>query len=444
MHKCAIMTAIAMTASVSLFANGANECSTGLATDQHTDLVVAFWGDLKKVKAIEDTADAYMNLHPNVDVILTHIPAWEYNDRIRAMISAGEQLDVMNINSSLFPDVKENLLELTTCLLDYGYHNETTGLYPGWFDILASDGHYDDGERLYQAPLNTATTVLAYNKRLFEEAHVPFPTSDWTWNTDFLDAAKKLSDSDNNKWAINEVDDIYVYPAVVAAYGGQLLDFETSPTQFRGNEDEAVNAIQFLHDLIYKHGAAPTPEQIEKIEASGIDLFREGHVAMYFLNTPEFPLLYDLEDDWDIALLPRGPATTGSHGESATTMFGERLAVLNSTINLGYAWNFIHLLNSKTGQVAFDTYFGFSEPPLQSVANLHAFTDPRIGAPENYDLRRSVLKDHQTVTINPTFPNADKVFAALEAELEQFWQKKDITAQAVMNQAARGIEPLLR
>ena len=85
---------------------------------------------------------------------------------------------------------------------DLGYFDPQRGLYPGWFTMLSSDGFYDRDETLYQAPLGTGTTIPAYNQRLFDEAGVAQPSADWTWEGEFLEAAKKLSEPEN-QWGVN-------------------------------------------------------------------------------------------------------------------------------------------------------------------------------------------------------------------------------------------------
>ena len=113
------------------------------------------------------------------------------------MIAGGTPPDVININSPLTLELDGMLVELTDKMSDLGYFDPQRGLYPGWFTMLSSDGFYDRGEALYQAPLGTGTTILAYNQRLFDEAGVAHPSADWTWEGEFLEAAKKLSEPEN-------------------------------------------------------------------------------------------------------------------------------------------------------------------------------------------------------------------------------------------------------
>ena len=89
------------------------------------------------------------------------------------MIAGGTPPDVININSPLTLELDGMLVELTDKMSDLGYFDPQRGLYPGWFTMLSSDGFYDRGEALYQAPLGTGTTILAYNQRLFDEAGGP-------------------------------------------------------------------------------------------------------------------------------------------------------------------------------------------------------------------------------------------------------------------------------
>ena len=428
MGKAVILAVLALALAIPLSAGGADE----LVTDRPVDLVVAFWGDSMKHEALQMAADTYTQQYPNVTIRLNRIPGGEYNTRISSMIEAGGPLDVININNSLYYDLRERLLDLTSNMEEDGYFDNSNGLFQGWFHMLAEDGHYEDGDSLFQAPLNSGTTVLAYNKRLFDEAGIDYPNADWKWEEEFLNAATRLSAPERNQWGINGVNYGYVHHAIVAAYGGQLFDFTTdqNPPKFRGNEQRAVEALEFLQDLIYKYGVAPTPAQQDQFGGSGVGMFENRRAAMYFLNTFEFPKLYKFEDEWDIVPLPRGP-----DGKSATTIYGQRLAVLESSSNSDHAWEFIHLLNSKAGQDAFDTYFGFSDPALQSVANDYIFADGWVGAPEHNRYRFDVLKD-QTAMINPTISD-NPVFDRLDKQLELLWKGEITTVQEAMDSIAK-------
>ena len=258
------------------------------------------------------------------------------------MIAGGTPPDVININSPLTLELDGMLVELTDKMSDLGYFDPQRGLYPGWFTMLSSDGFYDRGEALYQAPLGTGTTIPAYNQRLFDEAGVAHPSADWTWEGEFLEAAKKLSEPEN-QWGVNGINRgrFGITGAMPAAWGGAFIDTETMT--FTGDSPETLASLQFMQDLIYEHGAHPTPAE-QAAFGGQIGMFENGTAAMYMLHTFEMPTIYDMPDPWDIQFLPQGPAG------SWAPLYGGRLAVMASSEHQEHGWEFVNLINGPVGQ----------------------------------------------------------------------------------------------
>ena len=433
MRRMLVLIAIMLTTASLAFAGGTNE------------LVVAFPADPMKEKAFEDAAAAYTHLNPNVSIELLSIPAWEYEHAIVSRLNEDMPLDVIHVNPSLYVQISDRLLELTKYMVDNGYFDQMDGLYPAWFNLLASDGYFNDAdndpkEQLFQAPLRTGTTVLAYNKRMFDEANLDYPVDSWTWENDFLRAAKELTkklDNGGQQWGISGVNDGYIHHAVVGAYGGQLFGLdENNEPRFFGSDESAVRGLDFLQNLIYEHEVAPRPEQQDGLGDTGFSMFREKRSAMYFLNTFEFPHLYGFDEEWDIAFLPAGP-----DGDSATTIYGERLAIPRSSRSPAHAWGFINLMNSAIGQNYLDTYYGFSDPALQSVAEKRIFFDGPVGAPEHNWIRTEALSKQPAIAVNPVIPNAPLVYHSLDSHLERIWMNDDPLSS--MESAKAEIQPLL-
>ena len=328
------------------------------------------------------------------------------------MIAGGTPPDVININSPLTLELDGMLVELTDKMSDLGYFDPQRGLYPGWFTMLSSDGFYDRGEALYQAPLGTGTTILAYNQRLFDEAGVAHPSADWTREGEFLEAAKKLSEPEN-QWGVNGINRgrFGITGAMPAAWGGAFIDTETMT--FTGDSPETLASLQFMQDLIYEHGAHPTPAEQEAFGGQ-IGMFENGTAAMYMLHTFEMPTIYDMPDPWDIQFLPQGPAG------SWAPLYGGRLAVMASSEHQEHGWEFVNLINGPVGQGFFSISSGFNNPPLQHVANTEEFRTGPEGAPPNNWIRVDALK--QAVVTQPIVPNLGRVSTLIDDQLALLWQ----------------------
>lgn len=435
-----ILIVVAILGAKPLLAAGGEE--GGLSTRSPVDLVVVFKSDPGYIKAFEDTADAYSRTFENVSIDLIDIPEARYAERLTSLIESGTQIDVIHIDWNTYPSVNEHLLNLQEYMGEE-YLDEDDGLYQGWLNMLSSDGSYDrsGNEPIFQAPLSTGTTVLAYNPTLFMEANVDPPTAGWTWKQ-FREAAKVIQESTDATWGVANVDSQFLPHAVVASFGGELFGFDNDgQPQFGGTNSKTIDALRFLKALMYNDNpVAPTPDEQHE---SPIEAFKNGRAAMYFLDTSEFPELYSFPD-WDIQALPKGP----NPGDiAATPIYGERLALLDSSRNPHHAWAFIDLLNSGTGQAAIDNHLGVADPALQRVAKLSRFRDGRAGAPEHNWIRTDVLKDSAeniTVPVYPITPNASEVHNVLNDAIRHLWSDKDATAEDVMEEAATLIDPLLQ
>ena len=284
MHRHVLwFIAAGLLAALPLAAAGSDDTAAAADSDEPVKLVTTFWGGAVKADAFQNSADAYQDANPNVFIELINIPGGEYTNKLLAMIAGGTPPDVININSPLTLELDGMLVELTDKMSDLGYFDPQRGLYDGWFTMLSSDGFYNRGEALYQAPLGTGTTILAFNKRLFDEAGVAHPTADWTWEGEFLEAAKKLSEPDN-QWGVNGINRgrFGITGAMPAAWGGAIIDTETMT--FTGDSPETLAALQFMQDLIYEHGAHPTPAEQEAFGGQ-IGMFANGSAAMYMLRS---------------------------------------------------------------------------------------------------------------------------------------------------------------
>ena len=58
----------------------------------------------------------------------------------------------------------------------------------------------DDGKQL-GIPKDLDSAAVWYNKDMFDEAGIPYPTADWTWD-DFREIAKKLTKADGSQYGL--------------------------------------------------------------------------------------------------------------------------------------------------------------------------------------------------------------------------------------------------
>lgn len=121
-----------------------------------------------------------------------------------------------------------------------------------------------------------------YNKRIFDEAGVDLPTKDTDAAT-FLDAVTKLTKRDADGKPQQLGADIYFpfefSPSVhVWAWGGEVHDPEDNRI-CRLDEPIAMEAMQWLADLRWKHQVVATPAEENAMRTIGWGLFASDDVA---------------------------------------------------------------------------------------------------------------------------------------------------------------------
>jgi multiple sugar transport system substrate-binding protein len=215
-------------------------------------------------------------------------------------------------------------------------------------------------------PRETTSTIMIYNKQLFEESGVPLPTPDWTW-ADFEAAAAALTQGEGAErifgtadWNLNRNTWIKMWQK-----GGDVLNEDR--TKFTMNEPVNIEQIQLIADWHHKTGF-----HIPGVEMGGFttaDLFVTGRIGMF----PQFSVFTNIkpaEFEWDIVPLPVDPGDTPS-----TRVASAGHSMYSGTENPDAAWKWISYL---AGADAFWHFVdsGLSLPALKAVAEDPKFLDP--------------------------------------------------------------------
>jgi ABC-type glycerol-3-phosphate transport system substrate-binding protein len=167
--------------------------------------------------------------------------------------------------------------------------------------------------RIYGHPTNAACDAIWYNKRIFRENGVPYPSGDWTWD-EFIEVARKLTKKDEAGryeyfgFLSNRAE---WYP-MIRQFGGRL--YTEDGTRCALNSPQCIRAIHLMQDLIYKYGVMPGPNQEAAMAAAGgwgsgvITLFGGGKGAMAHGGRWWLCLLRQYEDlELGVTEFPHGP-----------------------------------------------------------------------------------------------------------------------------------------
>jgi multiple sugar transport system substrate-binding protein len=139
--------------------------------------------------------------------------------------------------------------------------------------------------RVYGFPANVAIDAIWINRDLFDAAGEPYPEGPWTWE-EFLDVAERLTlrDERGRVKQFGFLCDWWQWPQFTMLFGGHL--YTEDGTRSAVDSPEAVEAIQFMRDLMYKYHVMPTPVDEAAMATAGgwgsgtITYFGAGRGAM--------------------------------------------------------------------------------------------------------------------------------------------------------------------
>ena len=195
-------------------------------------------------------------------------------------------------------------------------------------------------------PKDVDTIALWYNKTLFDEAGLEYPTADWTWD-DVTEAAKKLTKDDGSQYglAMGNGSNQDGYYNMVYDNGGYIINDDK--TQSGWDDPKTIEAMQTMEGWI-NDGVMPS---LETMSENGNDvLFESGKVAMITQGSWMLAAYRDNEytaANCDCVELPKSATT----GRRASIYNGLGWAASATTEHPDEAWQLIEYLGSKEAQV---------------------------------------------------------------------------------------------
>lgn len=322
-----------------VFAQGGAESAAPAAAAQKSaePVTLEWWTwDPTMKEQNEATIAAYEKSHPNVKINNTIYDTTDYWTKIRIQAQQRKLPDVFTMSSGYLEEWAESKLMYNLDPLIERDHT-TDKFYKGMLDSTKSIAKTDYVPAL---PFALVTTVLFYNKDMFDAAGVAYPTDDWSWD-DFLDAAKKLTidkdgDGTPDQWGMYLYGRYAQIESWVYADGGHLLN--EKKTAFAPDKN-AVETLNFLSDLVHKYHVAPEPKEMQAFRNQ--DMFMQGKSAMWIDGSWNVDTTRKTVGDkmhWGIARIPYGPA-----GKDARMTYGwpDSYAMAPNTAHADEAWEFM-------------------------------------------------------------------------------------------------------
>ena len=290
-----------------------------------------YWDEAQK-EGMDELISLFEASQDNIIVESTIVPFGEYFTKLQTALPTGTGPDVFWMNISA-PDYIEPGL-----LLDLTDKIEEAGIDMSSFPEAVT-GMYEMDDRIYGIPKDYDGMAIYYNKAIFDEMGVEYPAADWTWD-DMLATAQALT-NETHYGIVANPDANTGYQNYVFQNGGTLLDENKMPTV---NTEPVVEAIQFLHDLMYEYQVSPTGA--EQLEFGYSDMFISGQTAMITDGSWNVNKYVEaMGDDFQIAELPQN-VTKGA------TTHGVAYVIAANSSNTDAAWEFVKFAATKEAQEA--------------------------------------------------------------------------------------------
>lgn len=384
------------------------------------------FGDPAERQAYVDLVNSFHERHPQIEVTLRHIPSpSDYRTRLATDFAAGSPPDVSLMNYRRFaPFAANELLQPLGPFLD-----ESDLIAAGDFFEVTIDSFMWRGQ-LMCIPQNISSLVVYYNVDRFEEAGVPFPTGDWTWET-FRETARALTrdvdgDGTVDQYGLGVEPSLFRLAPFVWQNAAPLVDNEENPRRLTLTRPPSLEALQWFVDLRQVHGVVP--DRVEEAAQDSESRFIAGTTAMYLNSRRGTPTYREIDSfTWDVAPLPRGKAAAGILHSDAYCMSA-------ATEDKEAAWTFIEYANSAEGQTHIAAS-GRTVPSLKAVAASPAFLDP-----DQPPSRAQVWLDTAPLLKRvPVINTWEEIESTASEEIERAFYG-DITAQEAASLAFRRTE----
>jgi multiple sugar transport system substrate-binding protein len=375
----------------------------GAAASPKADITMMMWGDPAELEVWNKIVEDFHAANPNISVKVD-VSDWDsYWTKLKTLLSAGTPPDVFAMDGPLYLDYQSRGVLLN--LQPYLDKNPDmlNGVYPQTLEA------YKTSDGMFGLPRDFQTIALFYNKDMFDEAGVDYPTAEWTYD-DLRSAAKALTKvgPDGKVTQFGFSADLWdmelIWSEAIWAYGGEIINDDHTKTLV--GEPKAREAWQLFHDMLFEDKSWPDPNTVGEY---GDDPFLAGVAAMTTVGHWAVPGYAEVTFKWDVAPMPKGPAG------QATSVNSAGFVVAKDSKSPDAAFEFLKYVLSEPAQKRL-AELGFACPVLKSVAESDAF------------LKQSTPIDHKVFLdslefahMKPVFKGYDEWSSAIGDTMAPIW-----------------------
>jgi len=284
--------------------------------------------------------ESFNKLNSDVHVTISRVPGdwYSYTQKITTLIAAGTPPDIGRMGVAFMPQFasRGQLLDLTDRVKN---ELNMADYYQSAFDSVKING------KLYGLPCGLYTLVLFYNKQIFDDAGIPYPSSDWDnaiTMSDFESLAHKLTKGSG-------VDKVYgfwanLHPERSVQFffsnGGNVLSDDMKTATM--DQPPMIETYKMLQRF-YNDGVSPMPATLQTMPFD--QMFSAGKIAMFIEGQWNIPWMTSYKNlRFGVAATPKGSKST------TTVNFLDQHVVFAGSKHPNEAWRVIKSFISKDGE----------------------------------------------------------------------------------------------
>ena len=399
--------------------NGGDSAQNGTQDDTAGEPVTITYCNFNSSGGNEETLarmyEAFHEEYPNITVEIETIGFDDYFTQMQTRVAGGTAPDCYELN-----------IENFAAYANKGMLAEITGVDVSGLNDTALNAFKVDGKQ-YGLPESFSNVVLIYNKDLFDQAGVDYPTADWTQD-DVQDAAEKIRALGDDIFGIWQPITYNEFFKVVAQYGGALLNEDK--TAFTINSPENLEAATVLVDRVLESNVQPNA--VQQGGMGDWDMFMSGRLGMIPTGIWAFQTFTDGCDfAWDIAVEP------GST-QKATHFFSNCVVMNPETEHPEEVAAWLAWLASSTASADIRLEAGWDLPALKDLDALSPYLE--VTPPDN---REAVFESLDYLVMPPVIEDyalmSDIISQKLAAAAEG-----TITVQEALDQAQAECEAQIK
>lgn len=335
-----------------------------------------------------------------------------FDQKLAAAIGSNNAPDIVKMWN--FPAYYQSLIPLQEKISMLEDKND---FYETLFNYADMEGN------IYGMPIGFSTRALYYNKALTEAAGVTIG-NEWTMEN-LKEAAKATTKDDVTGLYFYYNPDPYAFESMLWSNGGEWIDDKGTPVI---NSDANKEAIQYLHDMIYRDKAAFAGNLADDFgQIMGSGKFAFGEMGKWFI-----PSINDAGIDLGIAPMP-----SFTNGQSMSVVHAAFLSITSSSKNPEAAWEFVKFYTSYE---SVKTLSEIEMPVRETVAQDLGYLDDEQISPFYTMLERSVAKRPALVK-TVKWP---EVSAELAAALEAIFVQENVNISDVLDETQSKVESIMQ